>query len=73
MLFFIILDVYEYLGAAGFNTSHVILYRDVEEGETGGWMFQYISCYSLSLKAPVYSSRYAGFNTSHVILYPVED
>ena len=53
-----------------FNTSHVILYRVLDNCELKhSSMFQYISCYSLSIRAETYPHGMNCFNTSHVILY----
>ena len=61
---------FEALGS--FNTSHVTLYRKSEMGELQYTAtFQYISCYSLSVKTPLNAVINLGFNTSHVTLYPV--
>ena len=52
-----------------FNTSHVTVYRVIEREADQTPLFQYISCYGLSLNAITYDSNYRNFNTSHVTVY----
>ena len=54
-----------------FNTSHVTLYLYFsQKSKQKSFMFQYISCYSLSGIIPIIPCTNPGFNTSHVTLYP---
>ena len=55
-----------------FNTSHVILYPELERMTEECLLFQYISCYSLSVTTIIWTAFITSFNTSHVILYPVK-
>ena len=52
-----------------FNTSHVVVYRDVIAYLEDLESFQYISCCSLSSSPMLYPTKAAGFNTSHVVVY----
>ena len=69
MLLFIlaILDCNNLL--ARFNTSHVTLYPDADYEKLIKNMFQYISCYSLSVTQKQETVTSNSFNTSHVTLY----
>ena len=51
-----------------FNTSHVTLYRKIFlESSVSSVLFQYISCYSLSLKTPRY--RYYIYSFQYISCY----
>ena len=52
-----------------FNTSHVTLYRLMQNSYQATSPFQYISCYSLSLPLTGFRCWLLRFNTSHVTLY----
>ena len=52
-----------------FNTSHVTLYLEEALKKASEFMFQYISCYSLSVYGRCFCRRSLSFNTSHVTLY----
>ena len=55
---------------SSFNTSHVTLYlKSFIRHFTRSFWFQYISCYSLSVKKFTIPSHICSFNTSHVTLY----
>ena len=52
------------------NTSHVIVYRQVNKLTHAGQRFKYISCYCLSTALNSSFSCASDSNTSHVIVYP---
>ena len=52
-----------------FDTSHVTLYLVQPDFYLLVDVFQYISCYSLSLTRPCFFAAFSSFNTSHVTLY----
>ena len=52
-----------------FNTSHVTLYRIKSGVSIPVTLFQYISCYSLSVCSYHFTTLMQCFNTSHVTLY----
>ena len=52
-----------------FNTSHVVVYRDILIWNYGSKRFQYISCCSLSIHPSHDKRRNKCFNTSHVVVY----
>ena len=54
-----------------FNTSHVTLYHAYWYPHVLSGVFQYISCYSLSVKQGNTNTEKYSFNTSHVTLYLV--
>ena len=56
-----------------FNTSHVTLYRLMQNSYQATSPFQYISCYSLSLPLTGFRCWLLRFNTSHVTLYRVSE
>ena len=54
---------------SSFNTSHVTLYRIKSGVSIPVTLFQYISCYSLSVCSYHFTTLMQCFNTSHVTLY----
>ena len=54
---------------SGFNTSHVTLYPETTTKGAGYMLFQYITCYSLSVDRMLCNTVFECFNTSHVTLY----
>ena len=70
MLFFIYtIENAQITNVSHLNTSHVILYHQMQHNATPQNIFKYISCYSLSLTDIPSSSLVKNLNTSHVILY----
>ncbi len=69
LLFILHLSRNSLSSSGGFNTSHVTLYHGKKDKMDGLRLFQYITCYSLSLLPSFLSSRGVRFNTSHVTLY----
>ena len=69
MLLFIVMMQYVTYGLARFNTSHVTLYPAVSIEVIFSYLFQYISCYSLSIISKRRTLWQTSFNTSHVTLY----
>ena len=52
-----------------FNTSHVTVYREKKQRFLDGYLFQYISCYGLSVERLQEMKPVDDFNTSHVTVY----
>ena len=53
-----------------FNTSHVTVYHDKLKNTIQQVIFQYISCYCLSIQTVAMYYNRIYFNTSHVTVYP---
>ena len=69
MLLFISQRMNRIIRYLSFNTSHVTLYLTAHEPDYPILKFQYISCYSLSLRKRFLFYLCTRFNTSHVTLY----
>ena len=73
MLLFINVDMSSRYWYTSFNTSHVTLYQfNAARDAVKSALFQYISCYSLSIIKTLGHPANGCFNTSHVILYQTD-
>ena len=69
MLLFISIENTAISNARNFNTSHVTVYLYERGFVDFADIFQYISCYCLSLILSLYKPMLYHFNTSHVTVY----
>ncbi len=72
LLFIGICCKYNYGFNGYFNTSHVTVYRSRTHLIPNNLLFQYISCYCLSIRTGKKEQSSYNFNTSHVTVYRQE-
>ena len=69
MLLFICSPLLSFKNVCHFNTSHVTVYHNQAVMNKLNGLFQYISCYCLSLRIMTVMYINTDFNTSHVTVY----